>query len=129
MGTTAEKLQKLVDNKQLIVDAVNARAKTSLDINSKPSDIANIIGLMSTQKPEQEKTVTPNKTELTVTPDNGYALSKVTVKAIPSDYIIPSGTKEITANGTHLIREYREVNVNVTLDETQYITAYYGEGV
>ena len=43
MGTTAQKLQKLVDNKQLIVDSVNAKAGTSFDINSKLSDVANAI--------------------------------------------------------------------------------------
>ena len=40
MGTTVEKLQKALENKQLIVDSVNAKAGTSYDINSKPSDIA-----------------------------------------------------------------------------------------
>lgn len=43
MGSTAQKLQKALDNKQLIVDSVNAKAGTSYDINSKPSDIANTI--------------------------------------------------------------------------------------
>ena len=43
MGTTAQKLQKLVDNKQLIIDSVNAKAGTAFTINSKPSDIANAI--------------------------------------------------------------------------------------
>lgn len=41
--TTADKLQKALDNKQLIVDSVNAKAGTSYDIHSKPSDIANTI--------------------------------------------------------------------------------------
>lgn len=43
MGTTAQKLQKALDNKQLIIDKVNNKAGTSFDINSKPSDVANAI--------------------------------------------------------------------------------------
>lgn len=43
MGTTAQKLQKLVENKQLIIDKVNNKAGTSFDINSKLGDVANAI--------------------------------------------------------------------------------------
>lgn len=44
MGTTADKLQRLVEGKQAIVDAVNSKANTSLTINSKLSNIASVIG-------------------------------------------------------------------------------------
>ena len=53
MGTTAEKLQKALENKQLIVNSVNAKAGTTYDINSKPRDIANtIINISSSSIPE-----------------------------------------------------------------------------
>jgi hypothetical protein len=52
----------------------------------------------------QAKTVTPTKTQQIVLPDANYThLSQVTVKPIPSEYIVPSGDLEvnITADGTY----------------------------
>lgn len=62
----------------------------------------------------QEKSVSPTKSVQSVTADNGYdGLGKVTVDAIPASYIAPSGTKTITQNGTHDVKQYASVNVNV----------------
>ena len=47
MGTTADKLQRLVEGKQAIVDAVNSKSNTSLTINSKLSDVASAINNIS----------------------------------------------------------------------------------
>lgn len=64
----------------------------------------------------QSKTATPTTSQQTVTPDSGYdGLSQVTVNAIPSQYIIPSGNKAITANGSNIdVAEYATVSVNVS---------------
>lgn len=68
----------------------------------------------------QEKTVTPTKAAQEITADDGNdGLSKVTVNAIPDEYIIPSGTLSITENGAHDVTNYEsaEVNVEPALEE------------
>lgn len=63
----------------------------------------------------QNKTVTPTTSSQSVTADSGYTgLGIVTVNAIPSSYIIPSGNKNITANGTNIdVKNYSTVSVAV----------------
>lgn len=67
----------------------------------------NIGGVTGTLEPQtapklQTKTVTPTKSQQSVSPDSGYdGLSGVTVNAIPDNYVIPTGTVNITTNGTH----------------------------
>lgn len=63
----------------------------------------------------ENKVVTPNESEQTVTPTgNSYYLDSVTVNPIPSQYIVPTGTKEIVENGTSIdVAHYAFVDVAV----------------
>lgn len=63
----------------------------------------------------QSKSATPTTSSQTIQPDEGYTgLSQVLVGAIPSQYIIPTGTKSITANGTGIdVAQYESVDVAV----------------
>lgn len=71
----------------------------------------------------QTKTVTPTKAVQTVEADNGYYLSSVNVNPIPSEYVVANKTMTITTNGTHDVKEYSSVTVNVANIDTSDATA------
>lgn len=71
-------------------------------------------GKVSVSAVLQDKTATPTEIPQEITADAGYdGLGKVTVEAIPSEYVVPSGTKNITENGTHDVKNYASVSVEV----------------
>lgn len=89
-------------------------------VNGKVTTDENYVGLkevtvnVQTAPTLQSKTVTPKESQQSVSPDSGYdGLSGVTVEAIPPNYVIPTGTVNITANGTHDVSGKASVNVNV----------------
>lgn len=77
----------------------------------------------------QTKTATPTTSSQDVEPDSGYdGLSKVTVGAIPSQYIVPTGTKSITENGTGIdVAQYAAVDVAVPSSGGSSYTLVYSD--
>lgn len=73
--------------------------------------------------PSSAKTVTPTKDVQNVTPEDGQLLSGVTVNAIPAQYIVPTGSKSIVANGTVDVTNFASAEVAVPQLDTSDATA------
>lgn len=67
---------------------------------------------------QEGKIVTPTKNSQTAVAKNVYTTGEVKVGAIPDEYVIPSGTVNITQNGTHNVREAENVYVSVSTSST-----------
>lgn len=73
--------------------------------------------------PSSAKTATPTKEKQTISPEAGQLLSSVAVNAIPDEYIIPTGSQTITANGTVNVTALASVVVNVPAPDLGDATA------
>lgn len=67
----------------------------------------------TTEVTTEEITITPTDGVQEITPTNADYFSKVTVEAIPSEYVKPSGTLSITENGTADVTTYSAADVSI----------------
>jgi len=64
------------------------------------------------------KTITPSTSSQTAVASGVYTTGAVTVAAIPSSYVQPSGTLNITTNGTHNVKNYESAYVSISSSNT-----------
>lgn len=67
-------------------------------------------------------TITPTTSSQVAVAAGRYTTGAVTVAAIPSQYIVPSGTLSITENGTVDVADYASATVNVSGGSVSYDT-------
>lgn len=99
---------------QDIADAI--RAKNGTQNTYTPPQMAPAINelIVSGSVTNQNKSVTPTESQQLITADSGYTgLGTVTVGAIPSTYITPTGTLNIDDDGTYDVTNYASAEVDI----------------
>lgn len=114
--------------------SVNITQNGTVDVSGKAQAIVNVPtggGEPSLQQKSVTVTPTTQQQQQTVTPDSGFdGLSSVgvTVEAIPSEYIIPSGSVTITQNGTVNVAGKEQAIVNVPTSGGAITGTFQGNG-
>ena len=123
MGTTADKLQHLINGKQSIVNSVNNKASTNLTITSPWSTISQAIQGITTTVTTEEKTFTPTESVQTYTPTSGTYISKVTVNAIQTETKSVTPTTSFQTVTPTSGKYLKSVSVGAISTQTKSVTA------
>ena len=110
-----------VSGTQSVIPAVNAGY-----VSNGTAGTITVSGSNTKQLTTQSaKTITPSTSTQTAVASGVYTTGAVTVNPIPSNYIVPSGTKTITTNGTHDVKSYASATVNVSGEDVTDETSAY----
>lgn len=111
MAELEQGLEELKVVKQTFKDNFDSEnvSTTNVEFRNMPQ----LLKQMEKKLPTQTKSVEPTKFPQVIKADDGYKLEEVGVREIPSQYIIPTGTKEITENNEYDVTEYSKVKVEV----------------
>lgn len=90
---------------------INITQKDGTTIETKDKHVSDNLTIVPVL---DEVNATPSESTQTFTPGTGFAgFDKVIVAPIPSEYVKPEGTLDVTENGTQDVTNYKNVNVNV----------------
>lgn len=70
--------------------------------------------------PSSVLTVDAAEEDKVYTPEEGQYFSKIVIKKIPSDYVVPEGTYRIYKDGTYDVSKYNEAVVNAVYGESPF---------
>jgi len=92
-----------IDEELTAQDSLISQIQTALEGKASGGEVSCVL---------QDKTATPSTSSQVITADDGYdGLNTVTIEAIPSTFIEPTGTISITTSGRHNVREYEFASV------------------
>lgn len=111
MAELEQGLEELKVVKQAFKENIDANNVSTANVEFR--NMPELLKQMEKKLPTQTKSVEPTKFPQIVKADDGYKLEAVGVREIPSQYIIPTGTKEITENNEYDVTEVKKVVVAV----------------
>lgn len=111
MAELEQGLEELKVVKQAFKDNISANNVSTSNVEFR--NMPELLKQMEKKLPNQTKSVEPTKYPQIVRADDGYKLEAVGVREIPSQYIIPTGTKEITENNEYDVTAFSKVKVAV----------------
>ena len=118
-------LQEILEALQNKAAGGGEQATPEISVDTSTGLITATAGTKSSTKQlafQPAKTITPNTTSQIAVSSGYYTGGNITVAAIPSTYVQPSGTKTITENGTYDVKSYASATVNIEGGDVDHST-------